>query len=328
MRAGNEEFGEKDTYVIADYGKTLPDQIDPYKPYRVLGGKAPLFGMPHPSVARGEGDLLFAALYKAGVRLVIDLVNHDSYPAYAHADMDRKCFPVTDRGPINDQEQVVLQQAVNEACKVLNKGHGVVIHCHGGTGRTGTVIGCILSRLKKGSGDEIVAWLDKLNKARGKNNGWPEARVQGDLVKACYVDTKEISQPVINPALRNIQEVSIISDENHGRTGVIVAIEGDRAKVRFSDTGEVAEVSLRFLKKMDKTENPQSEKSRGVLSEAQNKRKLRLDRIGMLIDLARGELEKISINEQNPSAQEKIEPIKKGLINLKSRINELRNTIV
>ena len=51
----------------------------------------------------------------------------------------------------------------------------------GGTGRTGTVIGCVLRVLGRPA-PQVICYLDDLNKARGKL-GWPEAKWQAELVE-------------------------------------------------------------------------------------------------------------------------------------------------
>ncbi len=62
----------------------------------------------------------------------------------------------------------------------LRKGEGVIVHCAGGRGRTGTVLGCVLRELGHPV-DEIVAYLDAVHKSRGKP-GWPEAEWQQSVV--------------------------------------------------------------------------------------------------------------------------------------------------
>jgi protein-tyrosine phosphatase len=56
-----------------------------------------------------------------------------------------------------------------------------VVHCVGGRGRTGTVLGCVLRELGHSPG-EVVDFLDRVHKARGKA-GWPESPWQGQLVR-------------------------------------------------------------------------------------------------------------------------------------------------
>ncbi len=41
-------------------------------------------------------------------------------------------------------EERAIQQVMTKAVEMLLKGEGVIVHCQGGRGRTGTVIGCAL----------------------------------------------------------------------------------------------------------------------------------------------------------------------------------------
>ena len=51
----------------------------------------------------------------------------------------------------------------------------------GGIGRTGTVLGCVLRDLGF-SADEVLNYLDEINKLRGFG-GWPETEWQGEMVQ-------------------------------------------------------------------------------------------------------------------------------------------------
>ncbi len=55
-----------------------------------------------------------------------------------------------------------------------------MVHCHGGTGRTGTVLGCVLRELGVQAA-EVIDFLDRVHKARGKP-GWPESNL---ATRAC-----------------------------------------------------------------------------------------------------------------------------------------------
>ncbi len=54
----------------------------------------------------------------------------------------------------------------------LEAGEGVVVHCHAGRGRTGTVIGSALVMLGHDPAT-VVDWLHRVQRTRGKR-GWPE----------------------------------------------------------------------------------------------------------------------------------------------------------
>jgi protein-tyrosine phosphatase len=70
---------------------------------------------------------------------------------------------------------------VNVVLSRLDRGEGVVIHCVGGTGRTGTVLGCVLRSMGY-SAEDIIAYLNELNLGRGKR-GWPESPWQAEIVR-------------------------------------------------------------------------------------------------------------------------------------------------
>jgi protein-tyrosine phosphatase len=75
----------------------------------------------------------------------------------------------------------LVRESVDLINDCLEKGEGVAVHCVGGTGRTGTVIGCVL-RSRGYSAGEVIAYLDDINKLRGRR-GWPEAPWQADMVR-------------------------------------------------------------------------------------------------------------------------------------------------
>jgi len=64
-------------------------------------------------------------------------------------------------------------EAAEAVRSLVAQGHGVLVHCLGGTGRTGTVVGAVLVSLGHPV-DDVAQWLDQIHKQRGQA-GWPES---------------------------------------------------------------------------------------------------------------------------------------------------------
>lgn len=163
----------------------IPGLPVPYEFYWVLRQPARLAGMAYPSPWTP-----WPALAEAGLRHVVCLAAHgpiyDPTPlTLAHAtdlqDLYSGRFP---HNPIIEER--LIHEAVHAAVGKLQRGEGVVVHCAGGTGRTGTVIGCVLRSLGS-SASEVVTYLDHLHKARGKP-GWPESPWQSGVVERFQSD--------------------------------------------------------------------------------------------------------------------------------------------
>jgi hypothetical protein len=82
------------------------------------------------------------SLVDAGVTLVVDLTEEGERPAY-DAPMRKVRLPIPDFS-------CPTPETVNEILDVIDAelaaGGLVFVHCHGGIGRTGTVVGCWLTR--------------------------------------------------------------------------------------------------------------------------------------------------------------------------------------
>jgi Swiss Army Knife protein, DSP-PTPase phosphatase domain len=81
-----------------------------------------------------------------------------------------------------DQERTFVEQAAADVVAQLDRGIGVAVHCMGGRGRTGTVIGTALVRLGHDP-HAVVEHLDRVAKARGRR-GWPESPWQAAVVRS------------------------------------------------------------------------------------------------------------------------------------------------
>ncbi len=151
----------------------------PYAFYWVRRQPAPFAGMPYPSPRTP-----WAAIAAAGFAHVVCL--NESPPAYDPAPLnllhavELEDLVFGDPPARPEQEEGRIREAVTVALDKLDAGEGIIVHCYGGRGRAGTVLGCILRRLGHTSG-EISDYLDRLHKARGKT-GWPEAAWQAEMV--------------------------------------------------------------------------------------------------------------------------------------------------
>ncbi len=80
--------------------------------------------------------------------------------------------------PLKEKERI--REAVNAIVGALQASEGVVVHCVGGRGRTGTVIGCTLRALGVPA-QRVVEHLRSVHQARGRD-GWPESPWQAKIV--------------------------------------------------------------------------------------------------------------------------------------------------
>ncbi len=93
-----------------------------------------------------------AALEAAGVGLFVDLTEKgelDPYAAWLQRARHRR-FPIVDMSVTRMESMVEILDAIDEA---LGRGILPYVHCWGGIGRTGTVIGCWLARHQQPGGD-------------------------------------------------------------------------------------------------------------------------------------------------------------------------------
>lgn len=147
--------------------------------YWVLRSPVPLAGMPYPD------DCPWSSLAAAGFRDVVSLA--DPEPAYDPFPLVGHCNYLEDlwggRVPTDpNKEALLVEQAVRRVRLLLAEGHGTVVHCVGGRGRTGTVIGGVLVSLGHDPVD-VEEWLCRLHQARGKADGWPESRWQSAMLQ-------------------------------------------------------------------------------------------------------------------------------------------------
>jgi hypothetical protein len=152
----------------------VPDDL-----YWIAREPVALAGMSYP----GRAD--WSLLHEHGIGHVVCL-SHDE-PAYDPTPCTITAIRLQDLvsgGDPNDpaRESALVEEAAADVVEHLERGIGVAVHCMGGRGRTGTVVGVALVRLGH-EPDAIVEHLDRLAKARGRR-GWPESPWQAAAVRA------------------------------------------------------------------------------------------------------------------------------------------------
>jgi|SRR5437879_1414191 len=146
----------------------------PQRFYQVLRTPGPFAGMPFPNAVPWSS--LAAAGYQWIVCLTDNMPPYDPSPlgvlrALKFQDLVGGRMP-DDRG----REAAMLRDVVEAVIGELRTARGVVVHCAGGTGRTGTVIACCLAALGMPKGD-VLKYMATVNAARQKRagHGWPES---------------------------------------------------------------------------------------------------------------------------------------------------------
>lgn len=165
----------------------IQDILMPNEFYWILKEPALLGGMSYPSSATPWQNI-----YDAGFHHIVCLT--DDEPRYDPAPLSMlHAVKLQDLyGGLaprdSKREEHLIETAVHAVQGKLLHNEGVVVHCVGGTGRTGTVLGCTLRTLGLAA-SEVLAYLDELNKARGQA-GWPEAAWQADLVERFEINNE------------------------------------------------------------------------------------------------------------------------------------------
>lgn len=165
-------------FVALEKMPAMPGLAVPSDAYWILRRPAPLLGM-----ARPTPSTPWYEMGKLDVRRVVCLT--DDVPTYDPAPLTFACAVglqdlyggIRPEEPHAEAEKVrVAASAVVDA---LDRGEGVVVHCAGGTGRTGTVLGAVLVALGIPAADAI-AHIQAVNKLRGR--AWPESPWQQELL--------------------------------------------------------------------------------------------------------------------------------------------------
>jgi len=152
----------------------------PMNLYIVLEKPALLAGMSHPRMNTPWGKLGDAGFSNV-VCLCDSQVTYNPYPLKVlfSAELEDLFYGNEPENP--EREERLIRQAVDLIKTKMDEGEGIVVHCVGGIGRTGTVLGCVLIDVGF-SADEVINYLNDLNIERGFG-GWPETEWQGEMIR-------------------------------------------------------------------------------------------------------------------------------------------------
>ncbi len=160
-----------------DTGKWIGELCIPDDFYWVARTPVALAGMAYP----GRAD--WALLREAGIGHVVCLTADAPPLDYEPCTVTAiRLQDLVSGGPPKDPEaeRARVEQAADDVVAHLERNVGVAVHCMGGRGRTGTVIGVALVRLGH-SPDDVVDYLHRSAIGRGRR-GWPESPWQADVV--------------------------------------------------------------------------------------------------------------------------------------------------
>ena len=171
-------------------GKILPKYLlEAWGVYAIsFDSGALLAGMPMP-----QNNRVWNELYAREIESVICLT-HDEVPYLPSPVKVLKACELIDQYDnsscdINKsktemkEERDKIRTVVDIAFHEVSQGRSLVVHCLGGTGRTGTILAGLL-RESGHSWKETKNMMNEINIIRGRSpGGWPESTWQQDLIK-------------------------------------------------------------------------------------------------------------------------------------------------
>ena len=160
-------------------------------PGKLLAGFFP--GHLKPDTADQYGERLIAC----DIRYVMNLMEEDEtnfqgvpFPSYAptlqrHAAI-RGVEVVCDRIEIPDMgvpSREIMQKILNRIDTAISEGSPAYVHCWGGLGRTGTVVGCYLVRHNIATGPDALERIIQLRKEdKGNYKASPQTEAQRQMI--------------------------------------------------------------------------------------------------------------------------------------------------
>ena len=160
---------------------TISGLATPSDFYTIFTDPAPLAGMRYP-----DRNTPWTELEKMGFKHLINLTGNpmstSPHPLQVLkiVDLDDLYGGGLPRCP--ERDRAYIHEAAEAVVEKLMLGEGVIVHCEGGTGRTGTVLGCVL-RMLGVPAEQVVAYLDRITWFR-TDHGWPESPWQEEVVEA------------------------------------------------------------------------------------------------------------------------------------------------
>lgn len=90
-------------------------------------------------------------------------------------------WPIPDMDIPDDEQMIAILDDIDQA---RGKGHHIYVHCLGGVGRTGTVVGCWLARHGIAQGEEAIGSIARLrNYVPGRDMNSPQTKEQFAMVR-------------------------------------------------------------------------------------------------------------------------------------------------
>ena len=161
--------------------RSVPGHDTPRQFYQILRAPGPLAGMSFPW--RPSWKEVAAAGFESIVCLTDNPPPYDPSPLRVLRALKFKDLDGGARPDNPQREADMLRDVVQVVVDELRAGRGVVVHCGGGTGRTGTVLACVLAAFGMPE-DEVLKYMATVNAARRKSSGWPESDWQQSQVAA------------------------------------------------------------------------------------------------------------------------------------------------
>lgn len=181
---------------------TDTDWLVPFdQAYWVVPGKL-LAGCYPGDPDRAEATKKLTAMIDYGIVLYLNLMEEREVNWYGQAFVpyeDQLAQIAAERGrtvrcmrlPIRDYgivSRLMMQRILDEIDTSLDRHEGAYVHCLGGKGRTGLVVGCYLARHGLATGSSIFPVIQELRKhARFSHHPSPESEAQREMVRSWQV---------------------------------------------------------------------------------------------------------------------------------------------